>query len=114
MKAEDCLFAGRLLRGQGASGEHKAGGKPLQVPLEGTADGLIEVVDVEDEAAVGRGECAEVADVGVSADLINDAGVGQGGEIGGHDGDGSAKVAEGRREHAFVLEGDELRDAAPH
>ena len=63
---------------------------------KGPADGLVEVVDVEDEAAVGRGEGAEVADVRVAAELGVDAGVGAEREIVGHDGHGSAEEAEGR------------------
>src|SRR5271163_762532 len=57
-----------------AAGEDEAGGHALDVPLEGAGDGLIEVVDVEDEAAVGAGEGAEVADVGVAAELGVEAG----------------------------------------
>ena len=97
-----------------AAGEHEAGGHALDVPLEGAADGFVEVVDVEDEAAVGRGEGAEVADVGVAAELGEDAGVGAEGEIAGHDRDGSAEEAEGRGGHAVVLDGDQLGDAAAH
>ncbi len=97
-----------------APGEEDAGGHALDVPLEGTGDGLVEVVDVEDDAAIETGEGAEVADVGVSAELVEDGGVGGEGEIGGHDGDGSAEVAEGREGHALVLEVDEGGDAAAH
>ncbi len=71
-------------------------GHALQVPLEGAADGFVEVVDVEDEAAVGRGKSAEVAHMGVAAELADDAGGGQHGQVGGHDRHGAAKVAEGR------------------
>ena len=59
-----------------AAGEDEAGGHALDVPLEGAADGFVEVVEVEDEAAVGRGKGAEVADVRVAAELGEDAGIG--------------------------------------
>jgi len=59
-----------------ASGEDEAYGEALDVPLEWAANGLVEVVDVEDEAAIGRGEGSEVADVRVAAELGEDAGVG--------------------------------------
>jgi hypothetical protein len=97
-----------------AAGEDEAGGHALDVPLEGAADGLVEVVDVEDEAAVGRGEGAEVADVGVAAELGEDAGVGAEREIVGHDRDGSAEEAEGRAAMRSYLMGDERGDAAAH
>ena len=48
------------LRARLAAGEDKAGGHALDVPLERAADGLVEIVDVEDEAAVKRGEGAQV------------------------------------------------------
>ena len=95
-----------------APGKHQRGGHALQVPLEGSADGLIEVVDVEDEAAVGRGKCAQVADVGIAADLGEDAGIGQAAQVGGHHGNGAAEIAEGRLGHELPLELDQRRDAA--
>jgi len=59
--------------------EDEAGGHALDVPLEGAVDGFVEVVDVKDEAAVWRGEGSEVADVGVAAELVGDAGCWDGG-----------------------------------
>ena len=59
-----------------APGQDEAGGEAFDVPLEGAEGGLVEVVDVEDEAAVGAGEGAEVANMGVAAELAADAGVG--------------------------------------
>ena len=43
-----------------AAGDHHAGGQPLEVPLPGRRQGLVEIVDVEDDAPLGRGETAEV------------------------------------------------------
>ena len=96
------------------AGEDEAGGHAFDVPLEGAADGLVEVVDVEDEAAVGRGEGAEVADVRVAAELGVDAGVGAEREVVGHHGDGSAEEAEGRHGHAIGLDADKRGDTAAH
>jgi hypothetical protein len=78
-----------------AAGEDEAGGHALDVPLERAADGLVEVVNVEEEVTVGRGEGAEVADVRVAAELGEDAGVLAEREIVGHDGHGAAEEAEG-------------------
>ena len=51
---EDGVAAGGALEAGCAAGEDEAGGEALDVVLEGAADGFVEVVDVEDEAAVGR------------------------------------------------------------
>ncbi len=103
-----------MLRARLAAGENEAGGHALDVPLEGAADGLVEVVKVEDEAAVGRGEGAQVAHVGVAAELGVDAGVGAEREVVRHDGHGSAEEAEGRGGHAVVLDLDQCGDASAH
>src|SRR5947209_16584520 len=66
-------------------------------PLERTSNRLIEVVDVEDEMAVGRGKCAQVADVCVSAELGVQARVRQHREIGSHHRHCATEVAEGDR-----------------
>ena len=97
-----------------AAGQHERGGHALQIPLEGAANGLVEVVDVEDEPAVGRGKGAQVAHMRVSAKLADDAGVGQYGQIRGHDRNRAAKVAEGRLGHELVFELDERGNSAVH
>ena len=51
------------------AGDLEAGGEPLDVPLPRTRQGLVEVVDVEDELAVRGREGAEVREVGVTAEL---------------------------------------------
>ena len=58
-----------------------AGDQPAQVPLPGAGMGLVEVVEVEDEVALGGGVEAEVAQVRVTADHRRDAGGGQPGEV---------------------------------
>ena len=57
-----------------APGHNQGCGHALQVPLERAADGLIEVVDVENQPAVGRRIRAQVAHVGVAAELADNAG----------------------------------------
>ena len=94
-----------------AAGENDGGGHAFDVPLEGAADGFVEVVDVEGEAAVGSFKGAEVEDVSVSAKLGEEVGVGLAGEVGSHDGHGSAIETEGTSCHALVLDGDERLDA---
>ncbi len=98
----------------GLAGEEDAGSEPLEVPLEGAADGFVEVVDVEDEFGVDTGVGAEIADVGVAAELGDDAGIGLEGEVIGHDRHGSAKEAEGRGGHEPVAEIEQARKTAVH
>ena len=59
------------------SGDPHARHEPAQVPLPRARVRLVEVVEVEDEVALGRGVEAEVAQVGVTADDRSDARGGQ-------------------------------------
>ena len=61
-----------------AAGDDEARREALEVPLPGRREGLVEVVDGEDDVALRGGEAAEVAQVGVAAALEADAG-GRGG-----------------------------------
>jgi len=78
-----------------AASEDEGCGHAFYVPLPGAGDGFVEVVEVEDELAVGGGEGAEILDVRVAAELDEEGGVGEAGEVGGHDGDGAAEEGEG-------------------
>ena len=69
MHACAALARGAVFVSRGAPGQHKRGGHPLQVPLERTANGFVEVVDVEDQPSVGSGIRAQVAHVRVAAKL---------------------------------------------
>ena len=52
-----------------APGDREAGDEPLDVPLERSRQGLVEVVDIEDERPVRRRIDAEVGEVRVAAEL---------------------------------------------
>jgi hypothetical protein len=52
-----------------AAGDLQTGGQALDVPFPWAPRGLVEVVDVEDEATLGRPEGAEVRQVRVAAGL---------------------------------------------
>ncbi len=114
------VASGRALDAGFAACEQQRCGEAFEVQLEGAADGLVEVIDVECEVArwigeEGVGTCgkgAEVEDVGVAAELGEDAGVGMAGEVGGHDGHGAAEEAEGTGCHTLVLDGEQCGDAA--
>ena len=87
-----------------AGGHLEASGQALQVPLERPGKGLVEVVDVEEELPLGGGEPAEVRQVGVAAQLHDDARVRSSGEVGGHRQGGATVVGEGRGGHAGVAD----------
>jgi hypothetical protein len=55
--------------------------EPLDVPFPRAWKRLVEVVDVEDEVAVGRGEDAEVQEMRVAAELNRKPGARRGGEV---------------------------------
>lgn len=75
-------------------GHRDAGGEPLDVPFEGSGVGLVEIVEVEEQGAFGRGEHAEVQEVRVPAQLDGQAGLRLGGQVGGHDGGRAAQEGE--------------------
>ena len=50
-------------------GDRQAGREPFHVPLERAGQGLVEVVEVEDQARSGEANSAEVGQVGVAAQL---------------------------------------------
>ena len=85
--------------------------EPFHVPLERSGQRLVEVVEVEDERSLGRGEAADVREVGVAAQLHLEAGARRRGEVVRHDGRRPAVEGERRDEHAPVADRDELRDA---
>ena len=85
-----------------------AGGEPLDVPLPRTRQGLVEVVDVEHELALGRREQPEVRQVGVTTRLDPEPGGRRARQVGGHDQGCSAIEREGRGEHPSVADRHEL------
>ena len=86
-------------------------GQPLDVPLEGADERLIEVVHVEEQVALRRGEEAEVGEVRVAAELDLQAAVAGGRQIGRHGQRGAAVEGRRRDRHPAVPDGDQLRDA---
>ena len=84
----------------------------LEVPLPGPRRGLVEVVDVEQQPALGRGEDAEVAPVGVPAQLhVYARGRGRR-QIDRHHPRRPPQEGEGRLEHAAPAHRHEARDAS--
>ena len=102
--------AGGVAMTRFAAGEDEGGGHAFDVPFPGAGDGFVEIVEVEDQLAVGSGEGAKVLDVGIAAELDDETGVGEAGKVGSHDGDGAAEEGEGGDHHARVFDGEEVLD----
>ena len=83
-------------------GQDHAGGQALDVPFPGRRQRFIQVIDVEDHVALGRGKAAEVREVGVPTGLHPEAGAGGVGQVGGHEHGGAAIKGEGRLDHPTV------------
>ena len=103
-----------LLRGEVAvaPGDLKARREALDVPFPGAGKGLVEVVDVEHQAAIGGGEDAEVRQVGIAAELDLEPGLGSLLEVHRHDRRRAAIERERRGEHPPVADRNELGDTA--
>ena len=65
----DAIFAPSLRLAAVPAGEHHAGGEALQVPLPRAGRGLVKIVEVEHQSAVGRRIGAEVMDMRIAAQL---------------------------------------------
>ena len=98
----------------GLAGEENGGGETLQVPLEWATDGLVEVVNVEDELSVDPGVSAEIPEVGIAAELGNDAGMRQEREVVCHDRNSATEEAERGCGHQLEAKREEALQATLH
>ena len=90
-------------------GQDDAGCQTLKVPLKGPPDGFIEVVDVEHQPPIGRRVGAQVANMGVAAELGKDPGMGQHRQVRSHDRNRAAKKTKGRSRHPLPLDRQQRR-----
>ena len=91
-----------------AAGDRDARGQALDVPFPGSRQALVEVVEVEDQPPIRRGEYAVVGEVRIAAQLRARAADRRVGEVGGHDRRRAAEEREGRAQHAAVADRHEL------
>ena len=91
--------------------DYKAGRQTLEVPLPGSRERLVQVVDIEDGPAFGRGENAEVAEMGVATRLHAHAGGRQARQVHGHGQGRPAVIRERRCHHAPMTKRNQLGDA---
>ena len=94
-----------------AARDGEAGGKALQIPLERPGQGLVEVVDAEDQLPVGRREGSEVREMRVTAELRVQARPRHSRQIRRHQVGGAAVERERGDEHPAVADRHELRHA---
>jgi len=92
-----------------AGGDRDARGEPLDVPFERAGKGLVEVVDVEHELPLRRGEAAKVREVRVAAELDVNRRTGRACEVRRHHVRRAAVEGERGRDHPSVADRDELR-----
>ena len=93
-----------------ARGDQHARRQPLDVPLPRPGQRLVEVVDVEHQPPLGRGEHAEVRQVRVPAALDGQPRSRRRREVAGHDQRRAAIERERRDEHAAVADRHQLGD----
>ena len=92
-----------------ASGHSEARHEALQIPLKRPRQRLVEIVDVEHQPPVGRGERAKVRQVGVTAQLHAQPTVGRAREIRRHQVRGTPIKGKRRDQHPAVANRHELR-----
>ena len=91
----------------------RAGRQAFEVPLPGPGRGLVEVVHVEQQTSLRRGEDPEVRHVGVAAQLHVQAARRGAGQVGRHDDGRAPHEGEGRLEHPPPAHRHEGGNAAP-
>ena len=90
-------------------GHGQARGQPLDVPLERPGQGLIEVVDVEDQPPLRRGERTEIRQVRVPAQLHPQPRGGRAGQVRRHRQRRAPVERERRHQHPPVPDRHQLR-----
>src|SRR5215212_9456454 len=91
----------------------EACGEAFYVPLPRPVQGLVEVVEVEEQGALRGGVRTEVQEVGVAAELGLDAGLRGAREIVGHDDGRSPQERERGGHHTRVADRQELLNPVP-
>ena len=111
--AEDRILGDGFAEAVVATGDHDARRQTLEVPLPGRREGLIEVVEGEDDLPLRGGEAAEVDQMRVSAALHADAGRGSARQIQRHGVRRAPVESEGRQPPCARGEGEGDRGGAP-
>ena len=73
--------------------------QPLEIPLEGAGEGLVEVTEIEHQVPLWRRPQAEVEDVRITTELDIETAIGLRGEVSGHDAGGTSVEVPRRDRH---------------
>ena len=109
--------ARRRLGGLGLVAAHEARGdgsarrQTLEIPFPRPGMDLVEIVDGEDQVALGRGVDAEIGDMHVAARRHRQPGDRRARQVVGHHCRRAAQEGEGRGQHARIAHRDQSRDA---
>ena len=95
-----------------AGGDDDAGRESLYIPLPGSRQGFVEIVDVEENVALRRGEAAEIHQVSIATGLDAKSGGRGRRQIGRHDRGRAAIEGERRLGHATEADRNQFWDAA--
>ena len=112
--ARDGRLTGLRIGAAIVAGRHgKARGQALDIPLPRRRQRFVEVVDVQNQVALRRGEDAEVQQMAVAAGLHSQAGAGERGQVVSHQSRRTAQEGERAAQHAPITDGDQIRHAMP-
>src|SRR5271168_2458766 len=107
-----CLGVARLGEPEMTTGYSDARGQPFEVPLPRRGQRLVEIVDIENEMPLRRGEAAEVHQVRITTRLYPDPAYRGFCKVESHEGGGAAEKCERRMQHTAVTDRHKLRNAA--
>ncbi len=93
-------------------GHHEARGQPLDVPFPGGRMGFVEIIQIEDQIALGCGEEPEIEQMAIAAGLHLQPRAGRGGQIRGHQGGGAPQEGERTAQHPPIADRDQCVQAA--
>ncbi len=112
--ARDGRLPGLRIGAAVVAGRHgKARPEALDIPLPRRRQRFVEVVDVQNQVALRRGEDAEVQQMAVAARLYSQAGAGERGQVVSHQARRAAQEGERAAQHPPITDGDQIRHAIP-
>ena len=104
------VLAVRVVEALGPGRHREAGTETLEIPLPRSGQCLVEVVDIEDQPPLGRGEPSEVDEMGVPAQLHGNLRRRRPGKVRRHDGRSTTVETERRLCHAPVADRQQVLD----
>jgi len=106
------IFAATTAHAEFTRREDDTRGQALDVPLPGGLERFVEIVDVEQELALGAGESAEIRSVAIAAGLHANSGGGSFREIPSHHCRRTTEKCKRGLAHAAIADGQKVGEAA--